>query len=73
LFSSANAVLKDNTERESCDTRIDLVMWTFNSAKTLPSTLRSIEKTVPRERVNQKILIDGHREDETREVGKNFG
>jgi glycosyltransferase involved in cell wall biosynthesis len=48
-------------------------MWTLNSAKTLPFTLMSIEKALPRERVNQKIMVDGHSTDETRKIGKRYG
>lgn len=33
----------------------------------------SIEKAIPRERINQKIMVDGHSTDETKNIGKNFG
>jgi glycosyltransferase involved in cell wall biosynthesis len=48
-------------------------MWTLNSEKTLPYTLTSIEKAVPKRNVNQKIIIDGHSKDGTKKIGKKFG
>jgi len=48
-------------------------MWTLNSAKTLPFTLMSIEKAIPKEYVGQKIMVDGHSVDETQKIGKKFG
>ena len=53
--------------------KIDLVMWTLNSAKTLPQTLKSIDKVIPKEYVNQKIIVDGHSTDGTQSIGKQFG
>jgi len=53
--------------------KIDLVMWTFNSAKELPPTLMSIEKVIPKGQVNQKIIEEGHNTDETKNIGKKFG
>ena len=53
--------------------KIDLVMWTFNSAKELPPTLMSIEKVIPKGQVNQKIIEEGHSTDETKNIGKKFG
>jgi len=65
--------LKDNAVYESCTKKFDLAIWTLNSAKTLPFALMSIEKAIPREYVNQKIMVDGHSIDETRNIGKAFG
>lgn len=48
-------------------------MWTFNSAKKLPATLKSIEKAIPNDNVNQKIMVDAHSTDETKTVGEKFG
>jgi glycosyltransferase involved in cell wall biosynthesis len=55
------------------DQKIDLTMWTLNSAKTLQSTLMSIEKAIPERSVGQKIIVDGHSTDETQNIGKKFG
>jgi hypothetical protein len=33
----------------------------------------SIEKAIPREQVNQKIMVDGHSTDETKNIGKRYG
>jgi glycosyltransferase involved in cell wall biosynthesis len=65
--------LKDDAEYEHYNKKIDLTIWTLNSAKTLPFTLMSIEKAIPRERVNQKLMVDGHSTDETQNIGKQFG
>jgi len=46
---------------------------TLNSAKTLPFTLKSVEKVIPKECVDQKIMIDAHSTDETQNIGKKFG
>jgi len=48
-------------------------MWTLNSAKTLPFTLMSLEKAIPKEYIGQKIMVDGHSIDETQKIGKKFG
>jgi len=53
--------------------KIDLVMWTLNSEKTLKRTLKSIENAVPKKYVNQKILVDAHSTDSTQKIAKDFG
>ncbi len=50
--------------------KIDLLMWTLNSEKTLPLTLRSIEKAIPKAHINQKIIVDGGSKDNTIQIGK---
>ena len=52
---------------------IDLVMWTLNSQKTLSVVLSSIKIAIPDKCVNQKIIVDGNSEDNTREIGESFG
>jgi len=52
---------------------IDLVMWTYNSARTLGLCLDSVEKAVPEEYVHCKIAVDGNSRDETREILKAHG
>ena len=63
----------ENAAHEESTQKIDLVTWTLNSAKTLPFTLTSIEKAIPRKHVNQKFMVDGHSTDETTNIGKMFG
>lgn len=53
--------------------KTDLVMWTLNSQKTLELSLKSIEKAIPNKVVNQKIVIDAHSNDRTRDIAKMFG
>lgn len=53
--------------------KIDLVMWTLNSEKTLAATLSSINVAIPDKYVNQKIIVDGNSEDSTKKIGKAFG
>ena len=48
-------------------------MWTLNSAKTLHITLKSIKKAVPKDNMGQKIIIDGHSTDKTKQIAKKFG
>ncbi len=52
---------------------IDLVMWTKNGAKTLPRVLRQINKVIPNNIVNKKIIIDDNSSDATREIATSFG
>lgn len=53
--------------------KIDLVMWTRNSERTLAICLRSIDNAVPPEVVNRRIMVDGYSEDRTRDIGEKFG
>ena len=52
---------------------IDLAMRTKNCAETLPSVLKRIDEVIPYESVNNRILIDDHSADDTREIAKSFG
>ena len=52
--------------------KLDLVMWTLNSALTLKRTLSSL-KTIPEDRVCHKMIIDGGSVDATESVAKDFG
>lgn len=53
--------------------KVDLVMWTKNSAKTLPLVLKRIDEVIPYEFVGKRIIVDDHSEDKTAEVAKDFG
>lgn len=51
----------------------DLVMWTYNSAGTLPSCLRSLRAAIPEEKICHKIIVDGGSQDSTARIAKEFG
>ncbi len=53
--------------------KVDLVMWTKNGAKTLPAVLKQINKVIPKEHVNQRLIIDDQSTDSTREIAKANG
>jgi adenosylcobinamide-phosphate guanylyltransferase len=53
--------------------KVDLVMWTYNSEKTLQMVLRRIEEVIPRQNIKRKIISDDHSTDETRETAKGLG
>ena len=53
--------------------KLDLVMWTLNGEKTLSQCLSSIEKAVPKDKIGQKIVIDGHSIDSTKKMCESFG
>ncbi len=53
--------------------KVDVVMWTFNSAKLLPIVLPRIEQVIPKEAIVNKIIIDDHSKDNTVEVAKSLG
>lgn len=53
--------------------KVDLVMWTHNSSKTLGMVLKRIEKVIPKEVVHNKIIIDDFSVDNTRDIAKSFG
>lgn len=53
--------------------KVDLVMWTKNGAETLPTVLKRINEVIPREFVNNRIIVDDHSTDNTREIAKSFG
>jgi glycosyltransferase involved in cell wall biosynthesis len=52
---------------------VDLVMWTKNSAKFLPTVLKRIEQVIPQEVIKNKIIIDDHSTDNTVTVAQNLG
>ena len=53
--------------------RVDLVMWTKNGSKTLPSVLRRIGQVIPEKNVNARIIVDDNSVDNTREIAASFG
>jgi glycosyltransferase involved in cell wall biosynthesis len=52
---------------------VDVVMWTKNSAKFLPTVLPRIEQVVPKEALKNKIIIDDHSTDNTVAVAQSLG
>ena len=53
--------------------QIDLVTWTYNSAKTLDKCLASIDEALPQENICHKIAVDGGSADRTVEVLGHYG
>lgn len=52
--------------------KIDLLMWTLNSEKTLPLTLKSIKNAIPKKYINKKYIIDGGSNDKTVLIALNY-
>jgi glycosyltransferase involved in cell wall biosynthesis len=53
--------------------KVDLVMWAKDGSKTLPLVLKRIDEVIPEEVVNNRIFVDDHSVDDTREIAKSFG
>lgn len=53
--------------------KVDLVMWTKNGAETLPLVLRRLSESIPAESINNRIIVDDHSTDGTRDIAKSFG
>ncbi len=53
--------------------KVDLVMWTFNGEKTLALVLNRINKIIPKEIVNNKIIVDDGSKDQSVTIAKNCG
>ncbi len=53
--------------------KIDIVTWTYNSAKTLDKCLPTIDLAIPGHRVCHKIAVDGGSMDGTEEVLRRYG
>ena len=53
--------------------KVDLVMWTKNGAKTLPFVLRQIQCVIPKDAVNRKIIIDDDSFDGSKSIASRFG
>lgn len=52
---------------------IDVVMWAKNGQATLPVVLKQINRVIPKEFVNQKIMVDDKSSDHTRQIGLEHG
>lgn len=53
--------------------KVDLVMWTFNGEKTLPIVLSRINKIIPKDVVNQKLIVDDGSKDNTVTISRKYG
>lgn len=53
--------------------KVDLVMWTKNGAKTLPTVLKRINTVIPPECVNKRLIVDDQSTDNTREIAAAHG
>jgi len=53
--------------------KVDLVMWTKNGAETLPLVLRRLSESIPAASINNRIIVDDHSTDGTRDIAKSFG
>ena len=52
---------------------VDLVMWTFNGEKTLGVVLKQIGAVIPKECINQKIIVDDNSSDSTVKIALSHG
>jgi glycosyltransferase involved in cell wall biosynthesis len=53
--------------------KIDIVCWAKNGGNYLPKVLDRVNKVIPVESVNQKILVDDKSTDNTVKIAKTFG
>ncbi len=53
--------------------KTDLVMWTKNGASTLTHVLKRINEVIPKECVNNRVIVDDHSSDNTREIAASLG
>lgn len=58
--------------KETRGFKVDIVMWTKDSARFLPITLKRIDEVIPNEFVNQKIIVDDHSQDNTVHIASDF-
>jgi glycosyltransferase involved in cell wall biosynthesis len=65
--------INQKTSKETEALKVDLVMWTLNGEKTLPVVLNRIVEVVPKEIVNQKLIVDDGSKDRTVSVAAKYG
>ncbi|MBU1082678.1 MAG: glycosyltransferase family 2 protein [Spirochaetes bacterium] len=53
--------------------KIDLLMWTYNSSRTLFRVLSRINEVIPSDYVNRKIAVDGGSDDGTCAIAESLG
>lgn len=66
-------VINAPRHEEPGNLKIDLVTWTYNSAKTLDKCLASIDQALLQENICHKIAVDGGSNDETLDVLRKYG
>lgn len=71
MFVSCKA--KGSMSWRCMETKVDLVMWTYNSEKNLPAVLQRIQEVIPSDCIHRKIISDDNSNDKTREIAKEFG
>lgn len=52
--------------------KFDIMMWTLNGERFLPSVLRRVEEAIPKKIVHKKIMVDDHSTDNTVKIAKDF-
>ena len=50
--------------------KLDLVMWTFNGERTLPLVLNRINQVIPKDVINQRLIVDDGSKDNTVEIAR---
>ena len=53
--------------------KVDIVIWTLNSEKSLEKVLIGAVKAIGEKNINNKILVDGGSKDNTIKIGKKLG
>ena len=53
--------------------KVDLVMWTLNGEKTLPLVLSRINEIIPKDIVNQRLIVDDGSKDNTVTIARKYG
>ena len=53
--------------------KVDLVMWTLNGEKTLQSVLSRINQIIPKDIVNQRLIVDDGSKDNTVTIARKCG
>jgi len=53
--------------------KVDLVMWTKNGGKTLPSVLKRINLVIPLENVRNRLIVDDNSTDDTVKIAEANG
>ena len=53
--------------------KVDLVMWTLNGEKTLPLVLSRINRIIPKDIVNQRLIVDDGSKDNTVTIAGKYG
>jgi hypothetical protein len=53
--------------------KYDLVLWAKNGESTLPHVLRRSSEVIPNELISQRILVDDHSVDRSKDIAKDFG